>query len=108
MSESSSAWVRGRSRRVQERHESKGFSKGMSGVLLAVLVLAVGLIYVSQGTKATGYDYEISKVDEEIAELSARRDDLQVERARLTSMAYETESEVAANMEVASVTGYAE
>ena len=105
MRESSSAWVRNRN---TVRHEPKSLGQVSQTVILAILVLVVGLIYVTQGTKATSYDYELSKVEGEIAELQAQKEDLAVERARLTSIAESKTSEVAANMESASVSGYAE
>ena len=72
-----------------------------------MLTLVFGLIYVAEGTKATNFDYEISAIETEIAEMAARRDDLAVEKARLTSVANAKNSTVAANMENATVTGYA-
>lgn len=72
------------------------------------MVLIVGLIYVSQSTRATNYDYELSAIDSEIAELEAKKEDLAVEKARLTSIAAAEGSEVAANMEGATAAGYAE
>jgi hypothetical protein len=71
-----------------------------------MITLAFGLIYVAEGTKATGFDYEISSVESEISEMTARRDDLAVEKARLTSVAAAKNSTVAAAMEDAVVTGY--
>ena len=76
-------------------------------VIISLITLVFGLIYVAEGTKATGFDYEISAVESEISELTARRDDLAVEKARLTSIATAKTSTVAANMESATVTGYA-
>ena len=76
-------------------------------VIISMLVLISGLIYVAEGTKATSFDYEISSVETEITELNARKDDLAVEKARLTSVATAKSSTVAANMEAATVTGYA-
>ena len=70
-------------------------------------MLVFGLIYVAEGTKATNYDYEISAIESEIAEMTARRDDLAVEKARLTSVANAKNSTVAAAMENATITGYA-
>ncbi|MBR3257185.1 hypothetical protein IKG02_02775 [Candidatus Saccharibacteria bacterium] len=105
MRESSSAWVRNRN---TVRYTPKSLGSVSQTVILGVLVLVVGLIYVTQGTKATGFDYELSKVESEIAELEAKKEDLAVERARLTSIASNNQSTVAANMEVAEVSGYAE
>jgi anthranilate phosphoribosyltransferase len=78
------------------------------GVILGILVLVIGLIYVTQGTKATSYDYELSNVDGKIAELEAEIEDLQLERARLTSIASMETNEVAATMVDGVVSGYAE
>ena len=75
-------------------------------VIISMLTLVFGLIYVSEGTKATSFDYEISSVESEIAELNAKKDDLAVEKARLTSIATAKSSVVAANMEDATVSGY--
>ena len=105
MRESSSAWVRNRN---IVRHTPKTLGSVSQSVILGVLVLAIGLIYVTQGTKATSYDYELSRVESEISELKAKQEDLAVERARLTSIAAANTSEVAAKMETASVSGYAE
>ncbi len=76
-------------------------------VIISMPTLVFGLIYVSEGTKATSFDYEISSVESEIAELNAKKDDLAVEKARLTSIATAKSSVVAANMENATVSGYA-
>lgn len=76
-------------------------------VIISLITLVFGLIYVAEGTKATGFDYQISAVENEISEMTARRDDLAVEKARLTSVAAAKNSTVAANMESATVSGYA-
>lgn len=71
-----------------------------------MLTLVFGLIYVAEGTKATSFDYEISSVETEISEMNTKKDDLAVEKARLTSVASAKASTVAAAMEDATVTGY--
>lgn len=76
-------------------------------VIVSMLTLVFGLIYVAEGTRATSFDYEISAVESEITEMTAKKDDLAVEKARLTSVATAKNSVVAANMEDAVVTGYA-
>ena len=58
----------------------------------------MGLIYVTQGTRATSYDYKLSNMEAEIDELEAKREDLAVEKARLTAIATSEKSRVAANM----------
>ena len=64
-------------------------------------MLIVGLIYVAQGTRATNYDYQLSELESEIADLQAKKEDLAVEKARLTSMAAAEGTTVANNMETA-------
>lgn len=76
-------------------------------VIVSILTLICGLICAAEGTKATSFDYEISAVESEISDLNARRDDLAVEKARLTSVATAKSSDVAASMPDATVTGYA-
>lgn len=105
MRESSSTWVRNRN---TVRHAPKTLGSVSQSVILAILVLVIGLIYVTQGTKATSYDYELSRVEEEIAELEARKEDLAVEREKLKSIATSNTSEVAAAMQTGQVSGYAE
>ncbi len=105
MRESSSMWVRNRN---IVRHTPKTLGSVSQSVILGILVLVVGLIYVTQGTKATSYDYELSGIESEIAEWQAKQEDLNVERARLTSLASAETNEVAASMPNAVVTGYAE
>ena len=46
-------------------------------------------------------------MDNEISELTAQKEDLAVEKARLTSVAAAETSQVAANMEDGQVSGYA-
>lgn len=89
------------------RLQKRGLGSISQIVIVSMLTLVFGLIYVAEGTKATSFDYEISAVEDEISEMTARRDDLAVEKARLTSVATAKSSAVAAAMENASVTGYA-
>ena len=88
------------------RHTKKGLGSISQIVIVIMLTVVFGLIYVSEGTKATSFDYEISNVESEISEMNAKKDDLAVEKARLNSIATAKNSTVAANMEDATVTGY--
>lgn len=90
------------------RHQPKSLGSVAMAVIVGFLVVCVGMIYVSQGTQAMNYDYELSAIENEITELEAKREDLAVEKARLTSVASSERSSVAAAMEGASVGGYAE
>lgn len=102
--EMSATWTRNRN---TVRHTQKGLGKISYTLIVGMLSLIVGLIYVAQGTKGTSYDYQISEVEGQIAELEAKKEDLAVEQARLTSIATANASEVAVNMEDATAAGYA-
>jgi hypothetical protein len=97
-------FVRGRN---TVRHTKRSLGSISQIVIVGMLTLVFGLIYVAEGTKATGFDYEISSVENEITEMNVRKDDLAVEKARLNSIAATEQSTVAASMENATVTGYA-
>lgn len=89
------------------RHTKRSLGSISQIVIISLITLVFGLIYVAEGTRATSFDYEISSVEAEISEMTAKRDDLAVEKARLSSVAAAKNSAVAANMEDATVTGYA-
>ena len=67
-------------------------------VLIALMITILGLIYLTQATKATGYDYTTQKIDSQIAELNIQKGDLEVENARLTALETVKNSSVAATM----------
>ena len=89
------------------RHTRRSLGSISQIVIVSMLTLVFGLIYVAEGTKATSFDYEIFSVETEITEMNSKKDDLAVEKARLTSVAAAKNSTVAAVMEDATVTGYA-
>lgn len=103
-SDMSATWTRNRN---TVRHTQKGLGKISSLAIVGILTLGIGLIYVGQATKGTSFDYEISEVEKQIVELEAKKDDLAVEKARLTSISETETSEVAVKMEDATVSGYA-
>ncbi len=75
-------------------------------VLVALMIIVLGLIYVTQATRATGYDYEAQKIDSQIAELDERKGELEIENARLTALETIKNSTVAQGMTNASSTEY--
>lgn len=89
------------------RHTKRSLGSISQIVIVSMLTLVFGLIYVAEGTKATNFDYQLSSVETEILEMTAKKEDLAVEKARLMSVANAKNSEVAAAMEDATVTGYA-
>lgn len=88
------------------RHTRKSLGSISQIVIVSMLTLVFGLIYVAEGTRATSFDYEISSVESEITEMTAKKEDLAVEKARLNAIATARTSTVAAAMEDAAVTGY--
>lgn len=71
-------------------------------VLVALMITVLGLIYLTQATRTTSYDYEAQKIDSKIAELRNEKSDLEVENARLTALETVRNSSVARAMQPAS------
>jgi len=67
-------------------------------VLIALMITVLGLIYLTQATRATGYDYATQKIDKQIAELNTEKSDLDIENARLTALETVKSSTVATTM----------
>lgn len=76
-------------------------------VLVALMITVLGLIYLTQATRTTGYDYEAQKIDSKIAELNNQKTDLEVENARLTALETVQNSSVAREMTKPADTQYA-
>lgn len=75
-------------------------------VLVALMITVLGLIYLTQATRATGYDYEAQKIDTKIADLTNQKTDLEVENARLTALETVRNSTVAREMTSPAATDY--
>lgn len=75
-------------------------------VLVALMITVLGLIYVTQATRTTGYDYQAQKIDTQIAELNQQKSELEVESARLTALENIKNSTVAREMVAPSSTTY--
>lgn len=67
-------------------------------VLVALMITVLGLIYVTQATRTTGYDYQAQKIDSQISELTQQKSELEVESARLTALENIKSSTVAHEM----------
>lgn len=59
------------------------------------MITILGLIYLTQATRATGYDYEAQRIDSQIADLNEQKSELEIENARLTALETVKNSEVA-------------
>ena len=67
-------------------------------VLVSLMITVLGLIYLTQAIQARSYDYGIDTIDSKINELAIKKDDLEIENARLTSLAAVKDSAVARGM----------
>jgi cell division protein FtsL len=76
-------------------------------VLIALMITVLGLIYLTQATRATSYDYETQKIDSQIAELNMEKSDLEIENARLTALETVKNSSVASTMTAPTSVSYA-
>jgi cell division protein FtsL len=77
-------------------------------ILIALMITVLGLIYLTQATRATGYDYASQKIETEIASLNDEKADLQIENARLTALETIKNSSVAREMTAPASTQYVE
>jgi hypothetical protein len=55
-------------------------------VLLSLLLAVLGLIYLTQITKTSTYGYEINSLEKKRTELTAQKNDLEVENAKLQAL----------------------
>jgi hypothetical protein len=75
-------------------------------VLVALMITVLGLIYLTQATRATSYDYQSQKIDSQIADLSNQKTDLEIENARLTALETVKNSSVATTLQAPASTSY--
>ena len=69
-------------------------------VLVALMITILGLIYLTQATRASGYDYAASQTADKISTLANQKKDLEVENARLTALQAVKSTSVAKTMTV--------
>ena len=77
-------------------------------ILIALMITVLGLIYLTQATRATSYDYESQRIDSQIADLNEQKADLEVENARLTALETIRNSNVAREMTAPASTDFVE
>jgi len=66
--------------------------------LVALMITVLGLIYLTQATRASSYDYAASSTADQISTLSDQKKELEVENARLTALQAVKNSSVAKSM----------
>ena len=67
-------------------------------ILIALMITVLGLIYLTQATRVSGYDYTANAVSDKIATMTEQKNDLEVENARLTALQSVKNSNVAKAM----------
>lgn len=72
------------------------------------MITVLGLIYLTQATRATSYDYASQKIETQIADLNDQKADLEIENARLTALETIKNSGVAREMTAPASTEYVE
>lgn len=75
-------------------------------VMVALMITVLGLIYLTQATRVTNYDYATQKIDSQISELNTEKGDLEIENARLTALETVKASDVATTMTTPASTDY--
>lgn len=76
-------------------------------ILVALMIAVLGLIYLTQATKTTAYSYEAQTLDTKLNELTAKKSELEVQNARLTSLEKVKSSAVASAMTTPESVNYA-
>lgn len=77
-------------------------------ILIALMITVLGLIYLTQATRVTSYDYKAQEIESQIAELAVQKSDLEIENARLTAMQTVHDSSTVAAMTEPTSTSYAQ
>lgn len=78
----------------------------MHTIMVALMILVLGLIYLTQASGSASYDYRASELSTKIAELETKKADLEVENARLSSLETVKNSDVARAMTPPAATEY--
>ncbi len=75
-------------------------------VIVALMLAVLGLIYLTQITKTSTYGYELNELETKKSELLSRKQDLQVENARLQALERTQQSSVAQALQPQSAVEY--
>lgn len=77
-------------------------------VMIVLMVTVLGLLYLGQISKKSSYGYEMNDIQANIAELDAKKRDLEIENARLQALERVKNSGVTASLASPSKTDYAQ
>ncbi|PLS80792.1 hypothetical protein CYG49_04165 [Candidatus Saccharibacteria bacterium] len=75
-------------------------------VLVALMLAVLGLIYLTQITKTSTYGYEINELETKQEELLTKKQDLEVENAKLQALERVQQSDVAKALDTPSTVEY--
>ncbi len=77
-------------------------------IIVSLMVMILGLIYLTQAAQVTSFDYEIQRIEGKINNLTVQKSSLEVENARLTAIRSVKDSTVAARMKSPQKVEYAD
>lgn len=77
-------------------------------VMIVLMVTVLGLLYLGQISKKSSYGYEMNEIQASIAELDAKKRDLEIENARLQALERVKTSSMTASLASPSKTDYAQ
>lgn len=102
----STSW--GRNQNLVEYKSGSKLGPIANTVVIVLLVALLGLLYLTQLSKTGSFSYELNDINEKKSELAAEKDNLEVENARLQSLASIKSSATAQAMTNPASTDYAE
>lgn len=76
-------------------------------IMLTILVIVLGLMYLSQVTKTSTFNYKISNMENKQSELQNTKDNLAIDAARLQSIAEAKKAAETAKLEPVKSVSYA-
>jgi hypothetical protein len=76
-------------------------------ILIAMMVAVLGLLYLTQVTKTSGYSYDINTLEQRLESLTLEKEELTNQNARLSALKNVENSDVAKAMTAPSTTNYA-
>ena len=77
-----------------------------STIMLVVLAITLGLLYLNQVTKTSTFNYKISNLENKQSELQTTKDNLEIDAARLQSIAEAKKAAETAKLEQIKTVSY--
>ena len=75
-------------------------------IMLSILVIVLGLLYLNQVTKTSTFNYKISNLENKQSELQTTKDNLEIDAARLQSIAEAKKAAETAKLEQIKTVSY--